>query len=64
MADTWKLATLDCMPLDEPDNFRLTELNTVMDNTLAPLWNGDTTPKEIVPKLQTAMNAVLSKPRE
>jgi len=64
MVDTWKLATENTMPLDEPDNFRLVELNTVMDNTLAPLWNGDTTPKEIVPKLQTAMNAVLAKPRE
>ena len=64
MVDVWKSATENTMPLDEPDNFRLVELNTVMDNTLAPLWNGDTAPEQVVPKLQTAMNAVLAKPRQ
>lgn len=63
MVDIWKTATENSMPLDEPYNFRLTELGTAMDNTLQPLWNGDSTPQQIVPKLQVAMNTVLAKPR-
>jgi multiple sugar transport system substrate-binding protein len=61
---TWQTAMQDVMPLDEPYNFRLIELNTAMANTLGPLWNAETTPSEIVPKLQDTMNIVLQKPRQ
>jgi ABC-type glycerol-3-phosphate transport system substrate-binding protein len=63
LVDVWKLIMSDVQPLAEPYNFRLTELETAMNNTLSPLWNGDTTVDQIVPKLQDAMKAVLDKPR-
>lgn len=64
MVDTWQSATINTMPLDEPYNFRLTQLNTAMTNTLAPLWNAETTVSAITPKLEQAMNAVLDLPRQ
>jgi ABC-type glycerol-3-phosphate transport system substrate-binding protein len=63
LVGTWKIAMADVQPLAEPYNFRLTDLETAMNNTLAPLWNGDATVDQIVPKLQDAMKAVLDKPR-
>ncbi|HLH72264.1 MAG TPA: sugar ABC transporter substrate-binding protein [Chloroflexota bacterium] len=62
--DVWQSATVNTMPLDEPYNFRLLELNTAMDNTLSKVWSGDTSPDKIIAPLQDAMNAVLSKPRQ
>lgn len=64
LLDAWVVAMKDIMPLDEPWNFRLIELNTSMDNTLQPVWNGDTTPQAVVPKLQDTINAVLAKPQQ
>ncbi|HEX5415159.1 MAG TPA: sugar ABC transporter substrate-binding protein [Chloroflexota bacterium] len=61
LLDAWVAGMQDVMPLDEPWNFRLVELNTGMDNTLQPVWNGDTAPKDAVPKLQDAINTVLAK---
>ena len=63
LVDVWKAAMPNTMPLAEPWNFRLTDLETAMNNTLSPLWNGDTTVEQIVPKLQQAMKAVLDQPR-
>jgi multiple sugar transport system substrate-binding protein len=63
LVDVWKAAMPSTMPLAEPWNFRLTDLETAINNTLAPLWNGDSTVAQIVPKLQTAMKAVLDQPR-
>lgn len=62
--DVWRTATENAMPLDEPWNFRLIELNTAIDNTLSKLWSGDTTPKAVIPTLQNAINTVLAKPRQ
>ncbi|HVB96927.1 MAG TPA: sugar ABC transporter substrate-binding protein [Chloroflexota bacterium] len=62
--DVWQTATENTMPLDEPYNFRLLELNTAMDNTMSKVWSGDSTPDKIIPTLQDAMNTVLSKPRQ
>jgi multiple sugar transport system substrate-binding protein len=62
--DVWRGPTETTMPLDEPYNFRLLELNTAMDNTLSKVWSGDSTPDNIIAPLQTAMNAILSKPRQ
>ncbi|MGH2457713.1 MAG: ABC transporter substrate-binding protein, partial [Chloroflexota bacterium] len=64
LLDAWVVGMQDIMPLDEPWNFRLLELNTSMNNTLQPVWNADTTPQAVVPKVQEAINTVLAKPQQ